>query len=108
MSEAMHRRAGLFDPHPLLLGALESILSSIEVKVGGKGTAPERALDLVEETQPDILICESDTGSGMSGGALVRASLERISTLRVIVLGASRDRVDIDEAFDAGALAYAM
>jgi DNA-binding NarL/FixJ family response regulator len=108
MSEAMHRRAVLFDPHPLWLDALESILNSIEVKVVGKATSPEHALDLVEETQPDILICESETGNGMSGGALVRESLERLGTLRVIVLGASRDRVDIDEAFDAGALAYAM
>jgi DNA-binding NarL/FixJ family response regulator len=88
---------------------LESILGSIDVTVVGRSTLPEDALELVEEKQPDILICETETlNGGMSGSALIRACRERLSTLRVIVLGASRDHVDIDAAFDAGALAYAV
>jgi len=104
-----HRTAVLLDPHPLWLDALESILGSIDVTVVGRTTSPEDALELVEERQPDILICETETlNGGMSGSALIRACRERLSTLRVIVLGASRDNVDIDAAFDAGALAYAV
>jgi DNA-binding NarL/FixJ family response regulator len=104
-----HRTAVLLDPHPLWLDALESILGSIDVTVAGRTTSPERALELVEEEQPDILICETETlNGGMSGSALIRACRERLSTLRVIVLGASRDHSDIDAAFDAGALAYAV
>ena len=77
--------------------------------VVGRTTRPELALELVEQKQPDILICETETSGGeMSGHALIRASRQRLSTLRVIVLGASRDRADIDAAFDAGALAYAV
>ena len=77
--------------------------------VVGRTTRPELALELVERKQPDILICETETSGGeMSGHALIRASRQRLSTLRVIVLGASRDRTDIDAAFDAGALAYAV
>jgi len=104
-----YRTAVLLDPHPLWLDALESILGSINVTVVGRTTSPEEALELVEENQPDILICETETlNGGMSGSALIRACRQRLSTLRVIVLGGSRNPVDIDAAFDAGALAYAV
>jgi DNA-binding NarL/FixJ family response regulator len=109
LSNHQHRIAVLFDPHPLWLDAVESILRSIDVSVVGRTTTPEEALELVVEKEPDILICETETLSdGMSGSALIRACRERLGTLRVIVLGASRDHVDIDAAFDAGALAYAV
>ncbi|HYY33279.1 MAG TPA: response regulator transcription factor [Gaiellaceae bacterium] len=99
----------LLDPHPLWLDALETILRSNDVAVVGKTTSPEVALELVEKTQPDVLICETETISGgMGGGALIRAFRERLSTLRVIVLGASREDGAIDAAFDAGASAYAV
>jgi DNA-binding NarL/FixJ family response regulator len=104
-----HRTAVLFDPHPLWLDALEAILGSIEVTVVGRTTSPDDALDLVEEKQPDILICETQTlNGGLSGSELIRSCRQRQSTLRVIVLGASRAHADIDAAFDAGALAYAV
>ncbi len=109
MASSHYRTAVLLDPHPLWLGAVESILESIDVTVVGRTTRPEHALDLVEQKQPDILICETETsGGGMSGHTLIRTCRQRLSTLRVIVLGASRDRADIDSAFDAGALAYAV
>jgi DNA-binding NarL/FixJ family response regulator len=108
-SGSHYRTAVLLDPHPLWLDALESILGSIEVTVVGRATSPEDALELVGEKQPDILICETETlNGGMSGSALIRACRQRLSTLRVIVLGASRNHADIDAAFDAGALAYAV
>jgi DNA-binding NarL/FixJ family response regulator len=94
------------DPHPLWLDALESILSSIDVGVVGRTTSADDALHLVEEHEPDILICEMN--GGMSGGELIRKCRERNDSLRVIVLGASREPADIDAAFDAGALAYAV
>jgi DNA-binding NarL/FixJ family response regulator len=104
-----HRTAVLLDPHPLWLDALESILGSIEITVVGRTTSPEDALDLVVEHEPDVLICETETlNGGMTGSDLIRACRERLSTLRVIVLGASREHADIDAAFDAGALAYAV
>jgi DNA-binding NarL/FixJ family response regulator len=104
-----HRTAVLLDPHPLWLDALETILRTNGVTVVGKTTSPEDALDLVEKTQPDVLICETETISGVMGGsALIRAFRDRLSTLRVIVLGASREDAAIDAAFDAGASAYAV
>jgi DNA-binding NarL/FixJ family response regulator len=101
------RTAVLLDPHPLWLDALESILSSIDVAVVGRTTSADDVLRLVEEHEPDILICETANG-GMGGGALIRSCRERVDSLRVIVLGASREPADIDAAFEAGALAYAV
>jgi DNA-binding NarL/FixJ family response regulator len=109
LASTSQRTAVLLDPHPLWLDALESILRSIEITVVGRTTSPEDALELVVEKQPDVLICETETlNGGMSGGDLIRACRERLHSLRVIVLGASRNHVDIDAAFDAGALAYAV
>jgi DNA-binding NarL/FixJ family response regulator len=103
------RSAVLLDPHPLWLDALESILGAIDVSVAGRTTSATRALELVEEHRPDILICETQLSNGsMSGSALIRASRELQGDLRVIVLGASREPADIDAAFEAGALAYAV
>jgi DNA-binding NarL/FixJ family response regulator len=108
-SGKQRRTAVLFDPHPLWLDALELILDSIDVTVVGRTTSSEEVLELVEERQPDILICETATlNGGLSGDALIRACRQRLSTLRVIVLGVSRDHGDIDAAFAAGALAYAV
>ena len=109
MASHQKRTAVLLDPHPLWLDALESILSSIDVAVVGRTTSADDALRLVEEHEPDILICETDTANGgMSGASLIRSSRERVDSLRVIVLGASREPADIDAAFAAGALAYAV
>ena len=103
------RTAVLFDPHPLWLDALESILDSVEVTVVGRTTSSEDVLTLVAEHEPDILICETATvNGGLDGGMLIQACRQRLSSLQVIVIGASRDHSDIDAAFAAGALAYAV
>ena len=107
MASHQKRTAVLLDPHPLWLDALESILGSIDVAVVGRTTSADDALRLVEEHEPDILICET-ANDGMGGGALIRSCRERVDSLRVIVLGASREPADIDAAFEAGALAYAV
>jgi DNA-binding NarL/FixJ family response regulator len=103
------RTAVLFDPHPLWLDALQSILDSVGVTVVGRTTSPEEVLALVTERNPDILICETATvNGGLDGGMLIQACRQRVSSLQVIVIGASRDHSDIDAAFAAGALAYAV
>jgi two-component system nitrate/nitrite response regulator NarL len=103
------RTAVLFDPHPLWLDALESILDSVGVTAVGRTTSPEDVVALVAEHEPDILICETATvNGGLDGGMLIQTCRQRLSSLQVIVIGASRDHSDIDAAFAAGALAYAV
>ncbi len=103
------RTAVIHDPHPLWIDAVESVLESIDVEVVGRAATPEQALELVEEHRPSLLITETQTPNrGMSGTMLIRTACERVAALRVIVLGSSHDPADIDEAFDAGSIAYVL
>jgi len=103
------RTAVIHDPHPLWIDAVESVLESIDVDVVGRAATPEQALELVEEHRPSLLITEMQmSNGGMSGPMLIRTARERVAALRVIVLGSSHDPADIDEAFDAGTVAYVL
>src|SRR5438445_2159310 len=104
------RTAVVHDPHPLWIDAVESVLKSIDVTVVGRAATPEEALELIEAHRPSLLITETQTSSnrGMSGTMLIRTACERVAALRVIVLGSSHDPADIDEAFDAGSIAYVL
>jgi DNA-binding NarL/FixJ family response regulator len=104
------RTAVVHDPHPLWIDAVESVLESIDVTVVGRAATPEEALELVEAHRPSLLITETQTMStrGMTGPALIRTACERVAALRVIVLGSSHEPADIDEAFEAGSIAYVL
>jgi two-component system, NarL family, response regulator DegU len=103
------RTAVIHDPHPLWIEAVESVLASIDVTVVGRAATPEQALELVDEHRPTLLITETQMpNGGMSGPMLIRTACERFAALRVIVLGSSHDPADIDEAFDAGTIAYVL
>ncbi len=103
------RTAVIHDPHPLWIDAVESVLESIDVRVVGRAATPEQALELVDEHRPSLLITEMQmSNGGMSGTMLIRTARERVAALRVIVLGSSHDPADIDEAFDAGTIAYVL
>jgi len=113
MRQAVERRsertAVVHDPHPLWIDAVQSVLESIDVTVVGRAATPEQALELVEEHRPSLLITETQTQArGMSGITLIRTACERVNALRVIVLGSSHDPADIDQAFDAGSIAYVL
>jgi DNA-binding NarL/FixJ family response regulator len=101
--------AVVHDPHPLWIDAVESVLESIDVSVVGRAAEADRALELVADHCPDLLICElQDSNGGMTGLKLIQVARQRVPTLRVVVLGASHDPADIDSAFAAGALAYVL
>jgi len=103
------RTAVIHDPHPLWIDAVESVLESIDVRVVGRAATPEQALELVGEHRPSLLITETQmSNGGMSGTMLIRSARERVAALRVIVLGSSHDPADIDEAFNAGTIAYIL
>jgi DNA-binding NarL/FixJ family response regulator len=101
--------AVVHDAHPLWIDAVKAVLESIDVAVVGSAAEADRALALVEDHCPDLLICElQDSSGGMSGLKLIQLARQRVSRLRVVVLAASQDPADIDRAFGAGALAYVL
>jgi DNA-binding NarL/FixJ family response regulator len=101
------RTAVLLDQHPLWLEAVEPVLIKIGIGVAGKTTTPERALALIEQSRPDVLIAEPSLASGLSSGLeFIREAQRRHPGLKVIVLGSSSAGEDIDASFAAGAVAY--
>jgi DNA-binding NarL/FixJ family response regulator len=89
--------------------AVEQILKTLHIKVVGRASSPERALALIAERKPDLLIAETETGDPeMDGIACLRRAREQVPDLRTIVFSRSDDREHIAAAFSAGALAYIL
>jgi DNA-binding NarL/FixJ family response regulator len=99
----------LLDQHPLWLDGIERLLEELGIRVVGKATFPERALELVEDTRPDLLITAIEmSGSEMDGIACLRRARERVPGLKAIVVSMYRDAEHIDAALEAGADAYVL
>lgn len=99
----------MLDPFPLLLDAVEEVLVRNEVEVVGKSTAPQRALDLVSERRPELLVTEIRfPGNGVDGIELLREARRRRHELRPIVFTAHDSSQAVGAAFDAGAAAYVL
>ncbi len=96
--------AVLLDPYPLWLEALEQVLARNNVEVVGRTTDPARAVSLVEELQPSVLVAEP----GTDNLGAIREACERAPGLKAIVLSSTTDPAHIDAAFAAGAVAYVL
>jgi DNA-binding NarL/FixJ family response regulator len=107
MRTSGQRSAVLLDQYPLWLEAVEPVVRRIGIDVVGKATTPDEALALIEDGRPDVLVMDPRTADGsISGPAVIREARERLPSLKIIVLGTSTERKDIDAVFEAGALAY--
>jgi DNA-binding NarL/FixJ family response regulator len=103
------RTAVLVDRHPLWLETVETVVSRAGVTAAGKATSSIAGLELVGRLQPDLLVTGIRMPAGeISGLMLVRAALDRLPGLRVVVLTASADPADMNAAFRAGARAYVV
>jgi DNA-binding NarL/FixJ family response regulator len=102
-------RAVLVDQHPLFLEGVEHVLGNIGVEVVGKATSPERALELVEEQGPDLLVTEIELEGGPAEGvACVREACHRVHHLKAIAISMLDSPEWVSAAFDAGAEAYVL
>jgi DNA-binding NarL/FixJ family response regulator len=109
MSPFPERTAVLLDQHPLWLDAVERVVQPVGISVVGKATAPEEALRLVEEREPDILVTALELhGSSMDGLTLIRRARELQPQIKSIVVSMYRDPDHIDAALEAGADAYVV
>jgi DNA-binding NarL/FixJ family response regulator len=95
----------VFDRYPIVLEVLTGFLRALEIDVRGATTSPRQALELIESQSPDIFLAGLDERPGSVDTVdLVRDATDTSSDLKVIVLGAGKDR--IEESFAAGASAY--
>jgi DNA-binding NarL/FixJ family response regulator len=109
MKPSGQRTAVLLDQYPLWLEAVEPVVAKLGMRVLGKATTPERALELIREGQPDVLVSETHMPeNSMSGTQFLREAHEAAPSAKMIVLGSSRDPEEIDAALEAGAHAYVV
>jgi DNA-binding NarL/FixJ family response regulator len=103
------RRTGvLLDPYPLWLDAIEPVFASVGVAVVGRTTSPEETVALVDQHRPDLLVAEPITRDHGSAMPHLRAAMQHVPSLKLVVLTRSREPHDMGAAFDAGALAYVV
>ena len=97
----------VLDRDPAWSQAVEQVLERLHINVVGKASSPERALALIAEREPDLLIAEIETGdSEIDGIACLRQARACLPGLKTIVFSSSDDREQILATFSAGALAY--
>jgi DNA-binding NarL/FixJ family response regulator len=95
----------VFDRYPIVLEVLVGFLRDLDIDVQGATTSPKHALALIEAHAPDIFLAGLDERpAGLDTVDLVREAAKASSDLKVLVLGAGKDR--IEECFAAGVSAY--
>jgi DNA-binding NarL/FixJ family response regulator len=103
------RRAVLADPLPLWLEAVAGIVAGAGVEVAGKASSVASTLRLLDRLQPDLLVMDTELGSGADDGLeCLRQAHARHRLLRSIVLSARSHAADVSAALAAGASAYVV
>ena len=104
MVNGEERTAVVLDDQPLWLDALEQLLAKANVRVVGKTTNVERAVGLVGEHRPDLLIASTDAADVPEGGIkCVARAHQQWPGLKSVVLAPDYDPREIEAAFAAGA-----
>jgi DNA-binding NarL/FixJ family response regulator len=101
------RTAVLVDPHPLWTDALPPVLLRAGVITVATANSSVRALALVEQHRPSVLVTSLEMPDNeMDGLRLIETVVERFADLRVVVFSRYEDLRRIEAALNAGALAY--
>jgi DNA-binding NarL/FixJ family response regulator len=101
-------RVAIADDHRVVRVGLEQLLSTFEgVEVVGVADGGERAVEVVRETRPDVLLLDLSMPDVDGVEVSRRLSTEAPET-RIVVFTSFSDRERIVEALDAGAIGYLL
>jgi DNA-binding NarL/FixJ family response regulator len=101
--------AVLLDEHPLWLDSVEQAVRRAGVDVVGRETLPSRALPLLAELAPDLLVTGLRTPEGEADGIdFLISARAQAPELKIVVLSMYSDLEHINAALDAGATAYVL
>jgi DNA-binding NarL/FixJ family response regulator len=100
-------RVVIADDHPIYRQGLARLLSQSGVVVVGQASNGPTAIELVEQTAPDVAIIDLNM-PGMSGVEVTRRLHERMPASRVLVVSVSAQEEDVTEAILAGASGYVL
>jgi DNA-binding NarL/FixJ family response regulator len=100
-------RVVIADDHPFYRQGLARLLSQSGVEVVGQAANGPTAIDLVEQTAPDVAVIDLNM-PGMSGVEVTRRLNARMPASRVLVVSVSAQEEDVTEAILAGASGYVL
>ncbi|WP_308797332.1 response regulator transcription factor [Agromyces silvae] len=96
------------DDHPLFRRGIISLLDTLEhVRVVGDAATVDEAIDLVDATEPDVVLMDLDLGDG-SGIDATKAVVKKHPSVAVLVLTMLGDDHSLFAAMRAGARGYLL
>jgi DNA-binding NarL/FixJ family response regulator len=100
-------RVVIADDHPVYRQGLAKLLGKFGIEVVGEAANGLAAIELVEETAPDVGVIDLNM-PGLSGVEVTRRLTERSPASRVLVVSVSAQEDDVTEAILAGASGYVL
>jgi DNA-binding NarL/FixJ family response regulator len=101
-------RLVIIDDHPLVLQGIESIVDmENDIKVVGTATSGEQAVELLQETQPDIAMVDLRL-PGESGLDIIKMGKEIAPECRFIILTSYSGRADVQQAMEQKVAGYLL
>jgi DNA-binding NarL/FixJ family response regulator len=102
-------RLVLVDDHEMVIEGLKAMLTSFEdrVQVVGQAVGVERAIEVVDELRPDVVLCDVRM-QGSSGLDLCKMLRERHSDRKVVMLSVYDDEQYLYQALRVGASGYLL
>ena len=99
-------RVCIADDHMLILSGIRTALEAADdVEVVGAASSGAKLLTMVDQERPDVVLLDHRM-PGMDGMTCLKLIKERHPEMQVVMLSASEDRAQINEALAAGASAY--
>ena len=102
-------RVVLIDDHPMVIEGLKAMLTPFasRVEVVGEAAGADRAMSVISELQPDIVLCDVRM-QGVSGLDLCREIRQRDPGRKVILLSVYDDEQYLFQAMRVGASGYLL
>ena len=102
-------RVLIVDDHPVVRSGLRALLDGADgVQVVGAAASGEEALESVERTHPDVVLCDLRLGQGLDGVGVTSALRARPDGPAVLILTTYDNDSDIARAVLAGAAGYLL
>lgn len=98
----------LVDDHPVVRAGLRAVLQASGMDVVAEAASGTEALDLVEHSEPDVVLCDLRLGEGFTGVDVTREINKRPDAPAVVILTTYDRDSELLGALDAGALGYVL
>ena len=104
----MSLTAALVDDHVVFREGLKRLFElNGSPSVVGEASSAQDAYEIVSATKPDVVVLDLVLGDGASGVDIAQRLLEKDPRQRILFLSMVKDRLQVEDALQTGALGYA-